>query len=80
MSWFSANLGSLIGWAITLITIILALGRNLWLTSQINEKVTKLEGDFASHLQSPTLHRTIDGEKRLERIEEKVDQLLQGGR
>jgi hypothetical protein len=76
MKWISDNLGTLIALLSQAVILILALGRNLWLTSQINQKVDKLENDlakteekFTAHISAPSLHRTPDSEARLTRIE-----------
>lgn len=90
MKWISDNLGTLIALISQAVILILAIGRNLWLTSEINKKVDRLEKDmtsveekFIAHTSAPSLHRTPDSELRLTRIESamaemntKLDRLL----
>lgn len=71
----TVNLGSVVA-LITLVgSIVLTLGRSLWLVAEVKSDLDKIEKELLQHVQSTSLHRNADSEARWERLESKIDKL-----
>lgn len=75
MERYGFTWGNIQSIATLLVMIALAIGRTMWTAAEMKKTVEDLEKKISAHIENPNLHRTVDSEKRWERVEQQLDRM-----
>lgn len=75
MDKYGFTWGNIQSIATLLVIIALAIGRTMWTAAEMKKTVEGLEQKVSTHIENSGLHRTVDSEKRWERVEQQLDRM-----
>lgn len=75
MDKYGFTWGNIQSIATLLVIIALAIGRTMWTAAEMKKTVDDLEKKMSAHIENSGLHRTVDSEKRWERVEQQLDRM-----